>query len=299
MRLHRCLLIACVTLSQACDSKDAAPTAAPVVTKVAAVVIDDTGTTVDGVRGAPIEAEAIRLQIAAKRRASDAFDVLHATPKLARVELVVDGVTAAVRFDKVEPDGPGMQVHLVRTGEVMLVSTSGREGTAERPLVVTKLDEPGRNARRASLAEIKTRTKATRIDIVVDRVQPMSAVIDVVTTLRSAGYDVRLVAGAPSGSTMLGMSIDGPPNIGGLLADSEKTLQHCFEEALRRDGPIAELTIELSIVVGTAGNVSESKVGTSQDMSAELFQCLTSTVLAWKLPAPPGPYQFTINFRAR
>jgi len=251
------------------------------------------------VRGAPIETEAVRLQIDGKRRSSDAFDVLLAAPKLARVELVVDGVTTAVRFDKLEPDGPGMKVHMVRTGDVMLLSVSGSEGTPDKPLLVTKLDEPGRNALRASLAEIKTRTKATRIDAIVDRVQPMSVVVDLAATLRGAGYDVRLIAGVPTTGTYVGMSIDSPPNFDGILRDSEKTLRRCFEEALRRDGPMTGLTIELSIVVDKTGNVSESKVASTQDMSADFVNCLSKTVLAWKLAATPGPYQFTINFKAQ
>ena len=292
MRLHRCLLIACVTLSQACDSKQAAPTAEP-VTKIATVVVDE------AVRGIPIEGDVVRLQIDGKRRSSDAFDVLLAAPQLVRGELIVDGATVPVRFDKTAPDGPGMQVMLARTGEILLWSLSGTDGTAEKPLLVTKLDEPGKNSLRAALAEIKTRTKATRIDAIVDRTQPMSSVAELVTVMRGSGYDVRLIAGAPTAASALGMSIAAPPGLHGLLRDHEKPLRRCFQQALGRDGPMAGLTIEVSIVVDATGAVSESKIGATDQISTEMINCVTSAVLAWKLSAPPGPYKFTLDFKAQ
>lgn len=294
MRLHRCLLIACVTLCQACDSKPAAPPAAPVVTKIATVIVDDAG-----VRGTPIEGDAVRLQIDGKRRSSDAFDILLAAPQLVRGELVVDGTTVAVRFDKTAPDGPGMQVMLARTSEIILWSTSGTEGTDERALLVTKLDDPGKNTLRASLADIKTRTKAARIDAIIDRTQPMSSVAVLVATLHDAGYDVRLIAGAPTAASTLGMSIAAPPGLHGLLQDHEKPLRRCFEQALRRDGPMAGLTLEVKIVVEQGGRVSESTVGVGPQISTEMVNCVTAAVLAWKLSAPPGPYKFTLTFKAQ
>jgi hypothetical protein len=299
MRLSRCLLIACVTLSQACDSKEAAPPAAPVVTKIAAIVVDDTGYTVDGVRGAPIDAASATLEIDGKRRSSDAFDVLLAAPKLARVELVASGKRASARFDKTEPDGPGMQVHLLRTGEAHLFSTSGREGTADNPLVMTKLDDPGLNTLRASLAEIRARTKITRIDAVIDRVQPMSVVVDLVAALAGAGFDVRLVAGVPSTTSLLGMSMEGPPGIDNMLRDNDKPLRRCFEQSLRRDGPINDLTVEVTLDVDKTGKVNWAKVGSTQTMSAAFVNCVSTALLAWKLATLAGPFQFKIKFKAR
>ena len=266
------------------------------VTKVAEVVIDGSGYTVDGVRGVSIDSEAIRLQIDGKRRSNDAFAVLLAAPKLARVELVVDGKSVAVRFDKTAPDGPGMKVELTRTGDAFVSSTSGTEGTRDKPLLVTRLDEPGINALRASVAEVQTRTKAKRIDAIVDRVQLMTAVVDLVDALR--GYDVRLVAGVPTGATALVTSIAAPPGLGKLLDKNEAPLRSCFEEALRREGPMAGISLEVSNIIDKTGAITEARVATTKDATHALINCVSTAVAAWKLTAPPGAYQFTVNFKA-
>ena len=269
MALHRCLLIACVTLSQACDSNRTAPAAEklPATTPEIAVAPDE-----------PTD---------------DMFETLR-TAAAEHVVLVIGGTRYPVRYASAAvADGPGMAATLRANGDVALWSTTGTEGTLARPKLVTRLDDAGKNAIRSALADVATRTGAKRIDVIVDRAQPARELAALLETVRPPFAEVRVVAGVPTTPSRMGFKVEDAAALEDAITAGQASLKRCFEESLRRDGPISSLRLEVKGTVVEAGKIRDISVGGAH--ASQLADCVSNAVFAWSTAAKPGRYLFHID----
>lgn len=277
MALSRSLLLACVTLSWTCDSKRTAPVAASVAES----------------RPAPPP----QIVVDAGESTERMFDVL-LTATTEHIVLVIDGTSYPVHHtSRAFADGPGMVARLTRTGLVELWSTSGTEGTEEKPLLVTPLDEPGRNTIRMVLADVVTRSGAKRIDVIVDRVQPARALATLLQAVRPPFENVRVAASAPTTPAQMNMRVtDVDATLQAAIIANEKPLRRCFEQSLRRDGPAANMRLAVELRIDDTGAVSWVRVGGAH--SGRLGDCVGAVLRSWKLPVAAGSYTFHIDMKA-
>jgi hypothetical protein len=274
MTLHRCLLIACVTLSQACDSKPAVPVAEKLPVAPLQIVVD------------------------ANEPTDRMFEALLSTTS-EQIVLVIGGTSYPVLYTtRATADGPGMVASLARNGTVDLWSTSGTEGTPQKPLLTTPLDEPGRNTIRAVLTDVVTRTSAKRIDVIVDRVQPASALAILLATVRPPFQEVRVVAGVPTSHARLEMKVVelGDETLKADILANKESLHDCFEQSLQRDPPVTGVVLTIEVDVGTNGKVPWVSVGGSY--SRQLGDCVSAAMRRWTVNAKPARYTFQIQMKA-
>jgi hypothetical protein len=272
MALHRCLLIACVTLSQACDSKRAEPVAEKLPAPAAEIVV------------APGEA-------------TDAmFEELRAS-STEQVVLVIGDTRHPVHYtSRAFADGPGMVATLRANGNVELWSTTGREGTPAKPKLAAPLDEAGKNAIRAALADVKARTGAKRIDVIVDRAQLGGVLGALLEAVRPPFEDVRVVAGVPTTPSHMKLGVEDAGALQDTITAGTASLKQCFEESLRRDGPISSVRL---VVEGTVAQGRFTNVSVGKSPSPHLGDCISTAVRGWSVTAAPGHYQFHIKMTAQ
>lgn len=319
MRFHRCLLIACGMLSHACDSKPAGPPAPPPsprppadagVARSIVVVADEDGFAIAGVRvttaGLSDKLAAargdVRIELPAELPCEHAFDVMMAAPRtVPRFVLAAGDAEVPVVFAWSAPaDGPGMIATLERGADVQLWSVTGTEGTSSEPKLVAPLDEPGKHALRAALADVATRTGARRMTVIIDRTQPARVLVDLVATVRTTADgeplfpEVRAVAGAPTFPSTLKLKIVAGDLVD-QLADRVMPLRRCTQQALKRDGPLSSLALRVTLELGEGGVVRTARI--AGRASAPYATCLAEAMEAWTLDAKPGTYRFELLVR--
>jgi outer membrane biosynthesis protein TonB len=64
-------------------------------------------------------------------------------------------------------------------------------------------------------------------------------------------------------------------------------VRFCYNEVLAVD-PTAKAKLVVDFTIGSDGAVTKSAVGAGTEAPAQLGQCVTKAVLAWKFPAPNG-----------
>lgn len=285
MRLHRCLLVACVTLSHACDSRETSqPVAKPIPPQ------------------APAAAEPPRVEVAADQPSARVFEILSRAPEtISRFVLVVPPDTAGVPIRyaaRATADGPGMVATVEADGDLLLWSAQGTEGTSGKPELVTRVDEPGKNALRAALIEVANRTGATRMDIIIDREQPTRVLAELLATVRARDDgrplfpDVRVIAGVPTPVTTMTMRIM-TEDLHDQIEANSMPLRKCFEQALKRDGPTGMIALEITVTLGKSGRVVAVRI--TGEGSPPLLECLQAAIRAWILVADAGTYKFRLE----
>lgn len=278
MALTPGLLIACVALSWACSSKRTAPAAERTAER----------------RRAPLQTVVVDADESTERM----FEVLR-TATTEHVVLVIDGTSYPVHYtSRGFADGPGMVARLTREGVVELWSTSGTEGTAEKPLVARPLDEPGRDTIRRVLAGVVTRSGAKRIDVIVERGESARALAMLLEAVRPPFADVRVAASVPAIPAQRTTQVaDRDATLHAAIVANEKPLRRCFEQSLGRDGPTASMRLPVELAIDDTGAVSWVKVGGAH--SRQLGDCVGAVVRSWKLAAAAGSYTFHIDMTAR
>jgi TonB family protein len=73
-------------------------------------------------------------------------------------------------------------------------------------------------------------------------------------------------------------------------------VRHCYEEALREEGPDFSGRLLIRFVVSPRGTVSEARVQESQLQSKKFQACVLAAVKTWRFPKPPGGGLIVINY---
>lgn len=237
MRLDRCLLIACGTLSHACDSKTD-PTNSQTAPHLAPVHIALAG-------DAPLEQLFSRLG-----------------PSTARFVLAPD---LELRY-------------AVPAGSTTV--TLARDGSIHFGSLHTPLDEAGKNTLRAALADVKT----NQIDLVVDRTQPVHALVELVGLVRAQFPEIRVAAGVPSGPTLGRIVYDESLTV---IGDNIETIRSCVNRTM----PVTSQRIELELRIDDHRAIDRVGVRGDSGLPPDLSQCLTAAALAWKTTLAPGTHR--------
>jgi hypothetical protein len=248
MRLHRCLLIACGTLCQACDSK-----------------LDSTP-----LRGSGDEPAPPRIELAGDALLERLFAQL--APTTTRFVLAPD-----LTLHFAIPAG-GTTVNLAR------------DGTISFGALGTRLDEPGKNALRAALGEVRSQ----QVDIVVDRSQTVRTLIELVRVVQPMFPTVRIASGVPTGPTRARIIANDQT----VIRDNFESIRRCVNHSLTSDGPTTGYKLELAYTVDANGAVVGAAVSSSPGVVPPLSECLTKAALTWKVKVAAGKYTTPIEVKA-
>lgn len=73
-------------------------------------------------------------------------------------------------------------------------------------------------------------------------------------------------------------------------------VRHCYEQALREEGPDFSGRLLIRFVVSPRGTVSEAGVQETQLPSRKFQGCVLAAVKTWRFPKPPGGGVIVINY---
>jgi hypothetical protein len=304
VRLDRYLLIACVTLWQACDSKRSpVPSGSePQPEPEFVVTATQQGILVDGQVIEPFIEGGLPPEVV-----DASYRPIKLVPILAKIttdslRLIVDKeLSSWIVFQLIAAAPSNVTrfkleaVELRRGQEPSTATLSNDELLMTESKELVALDPAATRA--ARLREVVARLPdRERFDLVVDRTLKTQRLLEVVGALAPL---VGKVGISPA-------ETDGPSNmfltyrteaadavIGEYFAKNEKQIRRCFEESLKRDGPTLGYDVRVTMHFGKAGLGNVATV--APHISILLSRCLAKRIRSWDLKMKPGDYVFHIN----
>jgi len=304
VRLDRYLLIACVTLSQACDSKRSEP--APVASgseppkpePELVVTATQQGILVDGklieafVDGAlpadvvddkyrprklvpilgKVTAESVRFVIDRDLPSWIVFQMMAAAPSnVTRFEL---GTVELRR---------GQEPSTATLSRDDMLMTASKEVIALEPSATLS----------ARLLEAATRLPdRKRFDLVVDRKTSVARLVEVTTILTAIVEKVGISPNPTDGPSTMAVTFQTDHAVAAYMQKNEKGIRRCFEQSLTRDGPTTGYDVRVTLRFDAKG-LADVKTFADR-MTPPLAKCLSSAINDWELQLPPGTYDLHI-----